>query len=322
MLHRWIKWVAIAVVAYSLVISYQNHKEEIHAALPEKTALNKTNPNDKRNVIERGFDSLMRPVVEKRIEQELQNSNVRVDNATIKSVLDQQLEKKTSIQAERKTGTGPVLTCGYTATVHYISYINGNSEVANTRRDGKAETFRIGAGAAIPGIEQGVEGMQKGGIREIVIPAELAQNSRLPAHKNGPAVTTRSVVEVMDVSPNKDFDAKALVIADKTVGSGDAVKCGQTVGIHYTPKTADGAVIAEATTPNPLYFSVGAGNVPFGLEQAVIGMRREGARSVTIPVKELGRLSTNDMMRLHGEAALPKEGNVIFDITLISITEQ
>ena len=33
--------------------------------------------------------------------------------------------------------------------------------------------FKIGSGAALPGFEEGVVGMAKGGIRRIIVPAEL-----------------------------------------------------------------------------------------------------------------------------------------------------
>ncbi len=321
MLHRWIKWIAIVVVVYSVFLTYQSHKQDIKTALPDK-AFSKTDPNDNRNAMQRGLDTIMRPIVEERLAQELKDADVNIDSATVKNLLDDQLTKKVSIQAERKTGTGPALACGYTATVQYISYVSGNVEVLNTRRDKEPVTFRIGSGQAIPGIEQGIVGMQKGGIREVVIPAELAQNPRLPAHKNGPAAVTRSVIEVTDISPNTVFDTKALAIKDISIGRGDAVQCGQTVGIRYSAKLTDGTEIKEMATLSPLYFSVGSGYVPFGLEQAVIGMRRGGERNVVIPAHELGRLSSQDPVRLPGESALPKEGSVMFDITLISLTDQ
>ena len=65
-----------------------------------------------------------------------------------------------------------------------------------------------------------------------------------------------------------------------------AAKAGDTVQVHYTGKLDDGSVFDSSAGRDPLEFTVGAGPVIPGFEQAVEGMAVGQTKTVTIPSAE------------------------------------
>jgi peptidylprolyl isomerase len=63
-------------------------------------------------------------------------------------------------------------------------------------------------------------------------------------------------------------------------------KQGDTVKVHYTGKLDDGTVFDSSVERGPLEFTLGAGNVIAGFEQAVTGMNQGESKTVTIPSEE------------------------------------
>jgi peptidylprolyl isomerase len=62
-----------------------------------------------------------------------------------------------------------------------------------------------------------------------------------------------------------------------------SVKKGDTVRVHYTGKLEDGKEFDSSLKRQPLQFEVGAGSVIKGFEDAVVGLKQEEKKSVTIP---------------------------------------
>lgn len=86
---------------------------------------------------------------------------------------------------ELKAGTGPAIKAGQTAVVHYTGWLY--SEEAPEHKGRKFDSsldrndpfaFPVGGGQVIQGWDQGLVGMQVGGQRRLVIPAELGYGSR------------------------------------------------------------------------------------------------------------------------------------------------
>lgn len=71
-------------------------------------------------------------------------------------------------------GAGPVVEEGDVITVHYRGMLQNGQEFDNSYDRGEPITFEVGAGRVIAGWEEGVQGMQVGGERILVIPSELA----------------------------------------------------------------------------------------------------------------------------------------------------
>ena len=77
------------------------------------------------------------------------------------------------------TGTGATAASGSKLTVNYTGWLYSTSAADNKgiQFDSGAISFTLGAGAVIPGWDQGLVGMKVGGKRRLAIPASLAYGS-------------------------------------------------------------------------------------------------------------------------------------------------
>ena len=64
------------------------------------------------------------------------------------------------------------------------------------------------------------------------------------------------------------------------------IKTGDTISVDYTGKLENGDVFDSSEGRSPLKFTVGAGMLIKGFDQAVIGMKKGDKKSVTIPPEE------------------------------------
>ena len=86
-------------------------------------------------------------------------------------------------------------------------------------------------------------------------------------------------------------------------------KPGDTVKVHYTGTLEDGSVFDTSKEREPLEFTIGAGQVIAGFEQAVTGMEPGEQKSATI-VPELGYGPRRDDMLVEvSKEQLPDELN-------------
>jgi peptidylprolyl isomerase len=85
---------------------------------------------------------------------------------------------KKLVVKDLEEGTGTTAKVGDEVAVQYVgvNYKTGEEFDASWDR-GEPIVFPLGAGAVIPGWDQGVEGMKVGGRRELIIPPQLAYGS-------------------------------------------------------------------------------------------------------------------------------------------------
>ena len=101
-----------------------------------------------------------------------------------------------------RTGIGARADTGMVATIHYDLRVEGETEIIDSSYErNQPFTFVIGAGRVIQGLDQGVVGMRVRGLRELVIPPDMAYGDRgypplIPAR-----ATLRMRVELLDLSP-------------------------------------------------------------------------------------------------------------------------
>jgi peptidylprolyl isomerase len=100
-----------------------------------------------------------------------------------------------------KVGKGPEAAAGQTVDVQYsgVLFKDGTKFDASWDRGGEPFSFPLGQGAVIPGWDQGVAGMKKGGRRLLVIPPELAYG----AQGSGPIGPNEPLVFVVDLEDIK-----------------------------------------------------------------------------------------------------------------------
>jgi FKBP-type peptidyl-prolyl cis-trans isomerase FkpA len=105
-----------------------------------------------------------------------------------------------------KAGTGPAIKPGQTAVVHYTGWLY--SEDAPDHKGRKFDSsldrndpfsFPVGGGQVIQGWDQGVAGMQAGGQRRLVIPAELGYGARGAGGVIPPNATLLFDVELLSI---------------------------------------------------------------------------------------------------------------------------
>jgi len=77
-----------------------------------------------------------------------------------------------------KLGTGDGVKNGDTIAVHYTGRLQNGQEFDSSRKNGQTFEFKVGAGRVIQGWDEGIIGMQVGGERILVIPAEMAYGER------------------------------------------------------------------------------------------------------------------------------------------------
>ncbi|KIW80311.1 hypothetical protein Z517_06926 [Fonsecaea pedrosoi CBS 271.37] len=81
---------------------------------------------------------------------------------------------------DRKLGSGPAAKKGARLEMRYIGKLD-NGKVFDSNKSGKPFSFKLGAGEVIKGWDIGLQGIQVGGERRLIIPANLAYgNKALP----------------------------------------------------------------------------------------------------------------------------------------------
>ncbi len=76
--------------------------------------------------------------------------------------------------ADIKVGSGKEAISGDSVTLHYSGWLETGKRFDSSVLRNKPLSFKLGSGTVIPGWEEGVTGMKVGGIRQLVIPPDLA----------------------------------------------------------------------------------------------------------------------------------------------------
>ena len=98
-------------------------------------------------------------------------------------------------------GTGPLAGPGRNVTVHYTGwlYVDGQqgAKFDSSKDRDEPFIFPLGAGMVIKGWDEGVQGMQVGGTRVLLIPASLGYGARGAGGVIPPHATLRFEVELL-----------------------------------------------------------------------------------------------------------------------------
>lgn len=97
-------------------------------------------------------------------------------------------------------GRGTMAQQGDGVVVHYVVKLLGGQEVDSTRERRHPVGFALGMGVVIEGLHQGLRGMRVGGMRKLIIPAELAYGARGCGDTVPPNATLVYDVELLKVT--------------------------------------------------------------------------------------------------------------------------
>ena len=100
-----------------------------------------------------------------------------------------------------KTGNGEQATgAGQTVIVHYTGWLEDETKFDSSRDRNEPFSFPLDCGFVIPGWDEGVKGMQVGGIRRLVIPPDLGYGTRGAGGVIPPNATLVFEIELLEIS--------------------------------------------------------------------------------------------------------------------------
>ena len=100
-------------------------------------------------------------------------------------------------------GTGATATAGQRVRVHYTGWLwqdgQQGKKFDSSKDRGQPFSFRLGGGEVIGGWDEGVQGMQVGGTRVLIIPPDLGYGAYGAGGVIPPNATLLFEVELLDV---------------------------------------------------------------------------------------------------------------------------
>lgn len=228
------------------------------------------------------------------------------------------------LKTELAAGSGDQVVANDLVQVTYSTFLYDSTK-PNSRGaqvDGSPSAiYAIGTGRWLPGADQGVIGMRKGGTVQLVLPSNLAYGVytyKNPAFTTGVAANTPVVMEITVLGISKPSPSAQVTIIDKTIGTGAEVSATKTLVVHYTGWVYDKTAADQHGTKfdssvdkgTPFEFTLSS-SVIEGWKRGVVGMKVGGKRTLIIP-PELGYGFT-------AQTNIPAGSTLIFDIELLSI---
>jgi len=134
------------------------------------------------------------------------------------------------------------------------------------------------------GVDLGLIGMQQGGIRKITVPPPMLFTSHANANLS-PAVKDQLMaakISLRELSPALPSSSLPLRAINTVFGDGKQVACGDKVYASVSLWKTDGTQLFSSDK-QPLVFTLGQSQMPYGIEQGMKQMMEEGERIVIIP---------------------------------------
>ena len=107
---------------------------------------------------------------------------------------------ESGLQIEDLTvGTGATASSGQQVVVHYTGWLTNGNKFDSSKDRNDPFQFPLGMRHVIAGWDEGVEGMQVGGVRKLTIPPQLGYGARGAGGVIPPNATLVFEVELLDI---------------------------------------------------------------------------------------------------------------------------
>lgn len=127
-----------------------------------------------------------------------------------------------------------------------------------------------------------------------------------------PQVSKDNQMQKLDINTFQ-ASSSGLRIKDEVVGTGQEVKAGDSVTVHYMGTLADGTKFDSSYDRNaPFETQIGVGQVIKGWDEGIVGMKVGGKRILIIP-PDLGYGSQG------AGGAIPPNSTLIFQVELLGV---
>ncbi len=210
-----------------------------------------------------------------------------------------------------KVGEGPGAKKG---DFLYLTYtgklLDGKQFDSNDKADADPYVVQLQTGGVIVGWDEGLVGIKKGGVRKLIVPPDKGYG----AEGSGtipPNSTLQFEIKCLDIVQLGD-EARAYEKRDIKVGTGRAVKMGDTITVHYVGTLINGKQFDSSyDRKKPVEFELGTSAAP-GFDAAIQGMKVGGKRWMRIPPAigygEMGK-----------PPAIPANSLLIFEVELLKV---
>lgn len=101
--------------------------------------------------------------------------------------------------ADIKLGSGEMPESGKTVVVHYTGWLEDGTRFDSSLPKKRPFEFRLGVGQVIRGWDEGVASMKVGGIRQLIIPSDLAYGEQGAGNVIPPNATLIFEVELLAI---------------------------------------------------------------------------------------------------------------------------
>ena len=101
---------------------------------------------------------------------------------------------------EITVGEGDTAASGHNVTVHYTGWLTDGTKFDSSKDRNDPFRFSLGAGQVIRGWDEGVAGMNVGGVRKLTIPSQLGYGAAGAGGVIPPDATLVFEVELLEIS--------------------------------------------------------------------------------------------------------------------------
>jgi len=203
-------------------------------------------------------------------------------------------------------GTGATPAADDWVTIEFTATLQDGTLIGSSSMRGAPMSFGLTDMAKeVAGLAEGLSTMKVGGMRELVIPANLAYGDKGVSNVIPPNATLVFIVDMVGTKPAPKVD-----FTDQVVGTGAEAQKGMIVKINYTGTLTNGTVFGSST--QPVEFMLGAQQGGPGWDEGVQGMKVGGKRTLTVPPELAYGAQGNG-------STVPPNATLTFDIELLDV---